>query len=94
MVIIHFDLSPYVFVLYAVFILTGRDVFLLKLSCDFAQQQNRRKKYHFRFKGIKTLELPEITMVTSSEVMAVAHITIETRLKKWKLPIIYLCCLQ
>lgn len=50
--------------------------------------------YHFRFEGIKTLELPEITMVTSSEVMAVAHITIETGLKKWKLPIIYLCCLQ
>jgi len=69
-------------------------VFLLKLNSNFAQQQNRRKKYHFRFKGIKTLELPEITMVTSSEVMATDHITIETGLKKWKLPIIYLCCLQ
>lgn len=69
-------------------------MFLLKLNYDFVQPQNRRKKYHFRFKGIKTLELPEITMVTSSEVKAVAHITIETGLKKWKLPVIYLCFLQ
>lgn len=69
-------------------------MFPLKLNYDFVQTQNRRKKYHFRFEGIKTLELPEITMVTSSEVMAVAHITIETGLKKWKLPIIYLSCLQ
>lgn len=39
------------------------------------------REYHFRFKDINNLKLPEITMVTSSEVMAIAHITIVTGVK-------------
>lgn len=39
------------------------------------------QKNYFYFKSVNNLELPEITMVTCSEVICVGYITIEMALK-------------
>ena len=55
--------------------------FLSSQLDQFYSTTTTKKKNQFYFKSFNNPELPEITMVTCSEVIYVAYITIETVLK-------------